>query len=142
MLILSKAELVAKNDKRFIRSPKQSFPLPSVIRIANYYRVPYRLIEQSRKNILRRDNFKCQYCGTKSSLLTIDHVIPKSKGGLDTWENLVTACIKCNNKKGNRTPDEANMPLIQKPKRPNHIFFLKQFMGKLDDYWKPFLFID
>jgi 5-methylcytosine-specific restriction endonuclease McrA len=100
------------------------------------------MIELSRKNIIRRDNYRCQYCGKKTSTLTIDHVIPKSRGGTDTWDNLVAACVKCNNKKGNRTPSEANMPLLKKPRKPNHIMFLKQFMGTIDDSWRPFLFMD
>jgi 5-methylcytosine-specific restriction endonuclease McrA len=78
----------------------------------------------------------------KTHELTIDHIIPKSRGGSESWENLVAACTKCNNKKGNRTPDEAGMVLINKPRRPHHILFIKQFMGKLDDNWKPFLFMD
>ena len=91
---------------------------------------------------MRRDNFRCQYCGTKAHNLTLDHVIPKSRGGSDSWENLVAACVKCNNKKSNRTPDEANLKLLNKPRRPSHIFFLKQYMGNYDDNWRPFLFMD
>ena len=142
MLILSKAELVAKQNGKAIRSPSISFPHPSVIRLLRYYRVPYRVIELSRKNILRRDNYQCQYCGKKTHALTIDHVIPKSRGGADTWDNLVAACVKCNNKKGNRTPEEAHMPLIRKPRKPNHILFLKQYLGKVEENWRPFLFMD
>ena len=142
MLILTKAELVAKKDGQVVRSPRFVFPLPGVIRLLKYYRVPYRIIEQSRKNIMRRDNYRCQYCGKKTHTMTIDHVLPKSRGGGDTWENLVAACIKCNNKKGSRTPEEANMPLLRKPRKPNHIMFLKQYMGSIDDSWRPYLFMD
>jgi 5-methylcytosine-specific restriction endonuclease McrA len=142
MLLLTKAEMIEKKNGYAVRSPSISLPLPSVIRLLKYYRVPYRMIELSRKNIIRRDNYRCQYCGKKTSTLTIDHVIPKSRGGTDTWDNLVAACVKCNNKKGNRTPSEANMPLLKKPRKPNHIMFLKQFMGTIDDSWRPFLFMD
>jgi len=142
LLILTKAELVAKKDGRVIRSPRQVFPHPSVIRISRYVRVPYRMIDLSRKNLQRRDNFCCQYCGKKTHTLTIDHVIPKSRGGSDTWDNLVTACVKCNNKKGNRTPEEARMPLKKIPRKPNHIMFLKQHMGTMEKSWRPFLFMD
>ncbi len=104
-------------------------------------RVHYKRVMLSRKNILRRDNHKCQYCGRSDLPLTIDHVIPKSKGGQDTWENLVAACIKCNNKKGDRTFEEANMQLIRKPFRPSHIMFLKNFVGQVDERWKPYLYL-
>ena len=142
LLYLTKADIVAKKDGKVIRSVSNSYPFPSVIRLSAFIRVPFKKIELSRKNILRRDDYYCQYCGKKTTELTIDHVIPKSRGGIDSWENLVSACISCNNKKGNRTPEEVNMPLIKKPTRPHHILFLKQFNGKVDKAWKPFLFMD
>lgn len=142
LLYMTRAELIANKDGIVIRSPRQAFPYPSVIRIPRFYRLPYQMIDLSRKNIMRRDSFKCQYCGSRTHNMTIDHVIPKSRGGNESWENLVAACIRCNNRKGNRTPDEANMKLLTKPKKPNHIFFLKQFMGTCDDHWRPFLFMD
>jgi len=73
--------------------------------------------------------------------LTVDHVIPKSKGGEDIWENLVTACIKCNNKKGDRTPEDAKMVLKAAPKKPSHITFIKNFLGNIDEDWKPYLYM-
>jgi 5-methylcytosine-specific restriction endonuclease McrA len=103
--------------------------------------VPYRRVELSRKNILRRDGFRCQYCGSHSHPLTLDHVIPKSRGGGDAWENLVAACIPCNNRKGSRTPEEAGLRLLSYPRKPNHIVFLSHFMGKVDEPWKQYLFI-
>ncbi len=142
LLILTKAELVAKLDGKVIRSPRQVFPHPSVIRIPKYYKVPFRRVELSRKNIIRRDNNKCQYCGAKAHSLTIDHVIPKSRGGTESWENLVAACLKCNNRKGNQTPEEARMPLLVIPGKPSHLMLLKLFMGTMDINWRPFLFMD
>ena len=71
-----------------------------------------------RKNLIQRDNYSCQYCGYKGDNLSIDHVIPRSRGGEDKWENVTTACISCNIRKGNRTPKEANMPLKNKPHKP------------------------
>ncbi|MFP4368343.1 MAG: HNH endonuclease [Candidatus Kapaibacterium sp.] len=141
LIFLMKAEIVETYKDRFIRSVSQAFPFPSVIRLSAYIRVPFKQIELSRKNILRRDNFQCQYCGKKSSVLTIDHILPKSRGGGDTWENLITACVKCNNIKGSRTPGEAGMKLLSKPQRPHHIVFFKQFFGNVEDNWKPFLFM-
>lgn len=142
LLLLAKAELVAIREGYAIRSMNLIYPFPSVIRLQSYIRLPYNKVELSRKNILRRDSFRCQYCGTSATPLTIDHIVPKSRGGADTWENLTTACIPCNNKKGNRTPDEAGFRLMSKPRKPNHIAFLKHFMGKVDDPWKPYLFQD
>lgn len=142
LLFLMKAEVVAEKDSKFIRTVSRAFPYPSVIKLCTYIRVPYKNIELSRKNILRRDNYKCQYCGKKAPDMTIDHVIPRSRGGGDTWENLVAACVRCNNRKGNRTPEEAKMPLLSRPKRPHHILFLKQFIGRLEENWRPFLFMD
>jgi 5-methylcytosine-specific restriction endonuclease McrA len=104
--------------------------------------MPYKRIDLSRKNILKRDNHRCQYCGKKTLDITIDHIMPKSRGGIDTWDNLVAACVRCNNRKGNRTPDEAGMKLLSKPRRPNHIMFLKQYIGRTEDSWRPFLFMD
>ncbi len=137
-----KAEMVARKDGLVLRSITKSFPFPSVIRLANFIRVPFKKIELSRKNVIRRDAMTCQYCGGKHTDLTVDHVIPKSRGGADSWENLVTACKKCNNKKGSRTPEEADMKLIARPKRPNHILFIQQAVGKVEDTWRPFLFMD
>jgi 5-methylcytosine-specific restriction endonuclease McrA len=93
----------------------------------------------TRRNVLRRDGHRCQYCGGHERL-TLDHVLPKSRGGLDTWDNLVAACVPCNNKKGNRTPEEAQMALRRRPFRPSHVMYLRDFLGTLDDAWKPYLY--
>lgn len=139
MLFLSKAELLETYKDRFIRTVNRKYALPSVIKLNNYIRIPFRSVEISRKNIIKRDGSKCQYCGTRTQL-TIDHILPKSRGGEDSWENLVTACIKCNNVKGNRTPKEANMKLMSVPKKPNYIIFLRTTLGKIEDNWKQYLF--
>ncbi len=134
---------MARKDGLLVHSVSKKLPLPSIIRLSKYIRIPYKKIELSRKNILRRDGYRCQYCGTTAGNLTVDHIVPKSRGGNDSWENLVTACVSCNNKKGNRTPDEAGMKLIAKPRKPNHIIFIKNFVGSLiDNQWKPYLFVD
>lgn len=137
---LHKAEMVSTLPNRAIRSPRVHFPFPSIIRLKRYARVPYKRILLSRKNVIRRDRFSCQYCGTRDRL-TIDHVMPKSRGGRDQWENLVAACVGCNSRKGNRTPEEANMPLLRKPFRPSHVMFIRDYMGTIDDAWKPYLFL-
>ena len=84
---------------------------------------------------------RCQYCGASSDL-TVDHIIPKSRGGTDSWDNLITACKNCNNKKGNKTPEEAHMTLMKKASRPNHLLLIKQYMGSLEENWRPYLFMD
>lgn len=137
---LGKAEIISKLNGKRIRSVYRSFEYPSIVRLSVFVRVPFKKIILSRKNILRRDNHKCQYCGSTTNL-TIDHIIPKSKGGDETWENLVTACIKCNNKKGDRTPEDSKMSLRTKPKKPSHITFIKNFAGNVEEDWKPYLFM-
>lgn len=124
-----------------IHSITKTFPWPSVIRLKRYISVPYQNIILTRRNILKRDGHKCAYCGRGDLPFTIDHIVPKSKGGEDTWENLVTACLPCNNKKGNRTPEEASMKLRIKPYKPNHILFLLNSVNHIDNAWKPYLFI-
>jgi 5-methylcytosine-specific restriction endonuclease McrA len=141
LLYLGKAELIEANDALRVRSVSMTMPFPSIVRLGVYIRVPYKKIILSRKNILRRDAHKCQYCGRSDLTLTIDHVVPVSRGGEDTWENLVCACVQCNNKKGFSTPEEAAMPLRRKAMRPNHVTFIRHFVGSLDERWKPYLFM-
>jgi 5-methylcytosine-specific restriction endonuclease McrA len=140
-LYLGKAELVKKNDYKEIYSIRESFPWPSVIRLSRYISLPYKKVILTRKNILRRDSFRCGYCGRGDLPLTVDHIIPKARGGQDTWENLICACTVCNNKKGDRTPEEAGLKLLFKPFVPNHIMFIKNVVSKIDENWKPYLYI-
>lgn len=140
LLFLNKAELIHENPLKRIRTIDNEFQYPLVIRLRRYARIPYKNIVLSRKNILKRDANTCQYCGSTDDL-TIDHIIPKSRGGADSWENLVAACNKCNHKKGNRTPKEAAMPLVRKPYRPTHIIFLREYVETVDESWKPYLYM-
>lgn len=140
LLFLDKAEMLHDRPHMKIRTITSEFEYPSVIRLRRYARIPFKNIVLTRKNIMKRDGNRCQYCGTSSDL-TIDHVLPKSRNGKDSWENLVTACNKCNHKKGNRTPGEAGMPLKRDPFRPNHIIFLRDYMGRIEDHWKPYLYM-
>ncbi len=98
LLYLGKAELIAANDGKRVRSVSMSMPFPSIVRLSVYVKVPFKKIILSRKNILRRDGHRCQYCGRTEVALTIDHLMPVSRGGEDTWENLVCACVDCNNR--------------------------------------------
>jgi len=141
LLYLGKAEMVEK-DHGWVHSVSTSMPLPSIVRLIRLVKQPRRRVLLNRKNIMRRDRFQCQYCGTKNDTFTIDHVVPKDRGGKDTWENLVCACMACNCKKGNRTPQEAAMPLIREPKKPGYLFFVRSMIGNPDDKWKPYLFMN
>lgn len=141
LIFLGKAEIVHKDEKKSIRTVKTNFPWPSVIRISKFIKVPYKKVILTRKNILRRDNYKCAYCGRSDLMLTVDHIIPKARGGCDSWENLITACTKCNNLKGDRTPEEANMKLLTRPYKPSHVIFIKNIVSKIDEKWKPYLYL-
>ena len=115
LMLKGKAESLEENSNHEIRN---NIKLPTVIRLRYFIKVPYRELALNRKNLLQRDNYSCQYCAYSGDQLSIDHVIPRSRGGEDIWENVATACISCNIRKGNRTPKEANMPLKNKPHKP------------------------
>lgn len=114
LLLKGKAEHL-EGDGRYVMP---DLPWPTVIRLRHYVKVPYKDIPLTRRNVMHRDGHCCQYCGYMGEELTLDHVLPKSRGGADAWENLVTACVRCNIRKGNRTPKEASMPLFKAPKKP------------------------
>lgn len=141
LVYLGKAEMIEKNNV-LVHSVRTSLPLPSIVRLTRYINVPRKRIILSRKNIIKRDNHQCQYCGSRNGPVTIDHIIPRDRGGEDTWENLVCACVKCNSKKGNRMPEEARMRLAKKPQRPNYIFFIRYFVGTIDSRWEPYLYMN
>jgi 5-methylcytosine-specific restriction endonuclease McrA len=141
LLLLGKAELIEAYEGRVLRSVSRELPFPSVVRLSLFVHIPFKRIILSRKNILRRDNHRCQYCGRTDPMLTVDHIHPRSRGGTDSWDNLVCACVGCNNRKGDRTPEEAGMPLLRKPIKPNHVTFIRHFVGNVTDKWKPYLFM-
>lgn len=103
-----------------IRTVSVSIPAPEVIVLQGYDEVPATEVPFSRRNIFRRDNYQCQYCGkhSRAEELTIDHLVPRSQGGATTWENCVLACTRCNLRKGNRSPEEAGLALRARPRRP------------------------
>jgi 5-methylcytosine-specific restriction endonuclease McrA len=104
----------------WLRTSTLQIRVPEVIVLGRYNGVPRRELAFNRRNIYRRDLFQCQYCGGRPGLknLSIDHVVPVSRGGVTSWENCVVACVKCNTRKGNRTPDQAGMPLRTEPAKP------------------------
>ena len=115
LMLKGKAESIEEDATHMIW---QNTMLPTVIRLRKFIHIPYRDIPLTRKNILQRDNHSCQYCGTSLEKLSIDHILPKSRGGGDCWENVTTACLKCNINKGDRTPIEAKMTLKSNPRKP------------------------
>lgn len=128
-LLLAEKAMVVEDSGKFIRTVRDKFAVPSVIALRTYVNVPRRRAHWSRKGVLVRDDYSCIYCGaqpgsiqrgkvlTKSDL-TIDHILPKSRGGRDTWTNTACACAGCNHRKGNRLPNEAGMRLKWEPKTP------------------------
>lgn len=138
LLYLDKAELIANKEGAFLRTVSRAFPKPSIIKLQRYVRVPYKGIALSRHNIMKRDHFECQYCGSTKNL-TLDHVLPRSRGGDSSWGNLLTACARCNHAKGHRTPEEAGLIVRQKPRKPTLSSFLKLSAGSIDHTWHAYL---
>lgn len=117
--------------------------VPRVLHLERYDRTPRTLVRLSRRNIMLRDGHQCQYCGRKPAMreLNIDHVVPRSRGGRDAWENLVTACKPCNLRKGSLTPEEAGVRLLRSPQRPRWTPATRILLGAGDPHpaWMPFL---
>jgi len=135
------AQLRADLGEDVIHTPAVALKIPRVVVLQAYDRIPRVHVRFSRQNIYLRDQFTCQYCTKRfpRQQLNLDHVVPRSQGGRTTWENIVCSCVKCNLKKGGRTPDEANMRLLKIPKRPSWSS-LTPFMGKVPyKEWLPFL---
>jgi 5-methylcytosine-specific restriction endonuclease McrA len=144
VLVLKGIATAEEHAPHAVHSARATLKLPSVIRLLEYRRIPQQSRALSRKNILMRDRYTCQYClkAPPSVELTLDHVIPRSRHGESAWENLVACCHSCNNKKGNRTPEEAGMKLARAP-RPFSLHtsrHLMRLLGKSDDQWRKYLF--
>jgi 5-methylcytosine-specific restriction endonuclease McrA len=117
-LILADKALVLENGRGLIHTVSRTYERPSVIRLIYMVRRPRPQVRLCKREILRRDEHRCQYCGRESSHLTIDHVVPRHRGGEHSWENLVAACPQCNRRKGGRLPSEARMRLLRHPFEP------------------------
>ena len=125
-----------------IHTPTRAIRIPSVIQLVHYDRLPSREVRFTRRNIFYRDRNRCQYCGHyfPTSELSIDHVIPRKQNGDDSWTNLVCACVRCNARKGGRTPDQAHMKLIRPPVMPRRNPMITLRMGNQKyESWKTFL---
>src|SRR5262249_16772555 len=136
-----KADLISTVENKVLHSGQGGeYPFPSIIKLVYFINIPFKKIPITRRNIFKRDAHTCHYCGTTTGEMTLHHLIPKSRGGEDSWQNLITACLRCNNIKGDMTPDEAGMKLLRKPVRPNHVTFLKQLMPNENKDWDMYLF--
>lgn len=138
LVYLDKAEIISEIEGKRLRTVSTSYPAPSVVRLGRYVNMPYKSVELSRVNIFKRDGYECQYCGENKDL-TLDHLVPRSRNGRSTWKNLVTACKRCNARKGDYSPEEAGLLLKSKPFKPSFIMFLRDFSGFDYDEWKPYL---
>ncbi len=135
LVLKEKAEIVASNGIVF-RSVKVELPAPSVIKLRYFVHVPYRArAALTRRAVFARDGWVCQYCGAAAE--NVDHVIPKSRGGLHTWENVVAACRRCNSKKENRLPSDVGLTLKHEPYAPKD--GLRLSLARLEPEWEPYL---
>lgn len=144
LLLKEKAELIEAAEAK-LRSENFSLPVPLVIRLVYFVKIPRRIsLPVTRRGVLSRDNYTCQYCSITPhrKYLTVDHVLPRSRGGKTTWENVVTACEKCNGKKGSRTPAEANMILVEQPKRPRYIAIAALSSAEARQAWSKYMLGD
>jgi 5-methylcytosine-specific restriction endonuclease McrA len=148
-LVLAEKAIVVEQSGEFVRTVRDKFPIPSVIALRTYINVPRRQAHWSRRGVLVRDTFTCIYCGVQPGQLgrgkmltksdfTVDHVIPKSRGGRDTWTNTACACYACNHRKGDRLPHEAGMKMAWEPKTPR-TSYLVVAVGSGNDTWKRYI---
>jgi len=148
-LLLAEKAVVVEESGQYLRTVRDKFSVPSVIALRRYINVPRRKAHWSRKGVLVRDNFTCIYCGVKPGMIhkgkqlsrsdfTIDHIIPRSKGGKDTWSNTACACAACNHRKGDRLAHQAGMKLRWEPKIPR-TSYLVIALGTGPDAWKRYI---
>jgi 5-methylcytosine-specific restriction endonuclease McrA len=140
LVLKSKAE-VLERGKGVLRSERLALERPVVIRLITYVKVPRDAHRRkiTRKAVLARDSWTCQYCGQHKPGLTVDHVIPRSRGGESVWENIVAACASCNRRKGNRLPREASMHPKRRPKPPGPLVFIRISSPRIPNTWERYL---
>jgi len=136
------AETPPSEGGRLIHTVNQSVRVPSVLLLRRYDRMLLREMKFNRQNLFERDGYRCQYCGNSfvAKELNMDHVVPRDRGGKTSWENVVTSCIRCNSRKGNRDPIEAGMFLLREPVRPRQRPFVSFLYGRpIEDSWRHFI---
>lgn len=133
------ADIVAEYPETFgLVNPKLQINKPSIIRVYTYVKMNYQKVPLTRENVYKRDDYECVYCGEGNrKILTLDHVVPQSKGGPNTWDNLVTACKSCNSEKADLTLEEYGKE-IPKPQRPHYLMLMKK-INHIPEEWKPYL---
>src|SRR5215472_16670090 len=137
LVLATRAELLHATEAMF-HSERAAFPEPSVVRLARYVRVPHeRTVAVNRRTVFARDSHRCQYCGSAAE--SIDHVVPRSRGGLHAWDNVVAACRRCNTRKEDRLPHEAGLVLHCPPAAPRQRVWLLAMSGHARDEWAPYL---
>ena len=143
LLAKEKATVIEQNG-HIVTSERWSFPSPSVIRLAYHIKRPRPVVKMTRKEVLARDDLTCQYCGKRAHDLTLDHVIPRHRGGQHTWENVVAACKTCNHRKGGRTVPESRMKLLRQPVRPpaTPAYLYAPYVRAGERAWSKFLGLD
>ena len=139
LVFKGKAEVVERLE-RPLRSAADTYAWPHVIRLVTYVRVP-RAVQRkiSRRALIARDGWRCVYCGTANGRLTLDHVVPRSRGGDSVWENVVTSCAPCNLRKGDRLLEETTMQLLTPPRAPAPVLFIHLAAPKIPTGWEPYL---
>jgi 5-methylcytosine-specific restriction endonuclease McrA len=139
LMMTGKAMMLA-NGRGVIHTVSRSFERPSVVRLLYMVHRPRPRVKLTKREIFRRDNYTCQYCGRKMTHLTIDHIMPRHRGGRHSWQNLVSACPPCNRRKGGRTPAEAGMALLSQPGEPTaSAEYLFGHMVERYDEWQDFI---
>lgn len=140
LLLKGKAELL-ENGGGKLHSERLALDWPTVVRLITYVRIPRDLHRRriTRKAVLARDEWRCQYCGMEAGGLTVDHVVPRSRGGESAWENIVASCAPCNRRKGSRLPREARMHPRTKPRAPESTIFIRIAAPRIPAAWEPYL---
>lgn len=135
-------EATPDDDEAYIQTVRMRIRVPKVLLLREYDQLPGHEVRFTRENLFERDHYRCQYCGHnfEAKELNMDHVIPRDRGGRTSWENIVTSCIKCNSRKANRLPHQANMHLIKKPERPRWRPFISSLIDQsYDSEWEHFI---
>jgi 5-methylcytosine-specific restriction endonuclease McrA len=141
VLILKERAEVLERSERLLHAESMTMPRPAVIRLVSYVRIPRDAHSRkiTRRAIFARDGWACQYCGSERGNLTVDHVIPRSKGGSSAWDNIVTCCAPCNRRKGDRLPRMAGMHPRRAPRAPKPTIFVHVAVPRVPDAWQPYL---
>ncbi len=145
LLFKGKIEIIEEYDNRDLKSISTKFKHPSIVKLQYYVKINnFKRINLNKDNIYIRDSYTCAYCGKRfpKKMLSLDHIVPSSLGGGKSWDNLVTACFDCNNRKGNRTPEQAGLKLIVKPYRPSFLpnYKLNGKLNHIPETWKTYLY--